>query len=180
MLSLESFLNPTQTSPKPSVPSTTGPDPYFAQQLPPWNREDPPRSKTTTRPTTSSDDEDDNDPVTSNTDRDWDNMFYLAEAARLESDGHVGPHEKEAEPSLLPPKRSIGEGPNVAEGSRKRRRKSKFPTEDEFAEIKRNLPLERGDFVHQFADCITLGFCSVEKAREMYNLQVLTTDIAIR
>lgn len=107
--------------------------------------------------------------MTNNTHRDWDNMFYLAEAARLEQDGHVGPGEKTAEPSLLPTAFAKRRLTNTSDGTGQKRKRSKLVTTDvDFSEVKRNLPLQRGDFVRHFKDPIELGFCDESTARESY------------
>ena len=104
--------------------------------------------------------------------RDWDNMFYLAEAARLEQDGHLAPGDDSLDPSL----RSTGQSQDVSSrsestGPASKRRKSNNPAlEDEFAELKRHLPLQRGDHVSRFKDCIDLGFCDVATARRMFDV----------
>lgn len=120
----------------------------------------------------SDDDDEDEDPMTNNTHRDWDNMFYLAEAARLEQDGHVGPGEKEAEPSLLAPALGKRRMTNTSESSNQRRKRSKMTADLDFAEVKRNLPLQRGDFVRNFQDCIELGYCDEATARDSFRSYV--------
>ena len=161
------------------------------QQPPPTSDKPPPDPP-------SEEDEDDTDPNTNNTMRDWDNMFYLAEAARLEADGHAIPAEKgeEGTPGLGKRMREDGRfeytkrrrselsstrsGTQGGKGKGVKVVKGQDPIgdveadegeeEDEFAEIKRNLPLQRGDLVHRFKDCVGMGFCDEDKARQMYNL----------
>jgi hypothetical protein len=170
MFALQTLFNPNQPS---SGPSNTPQTPITH----PWQQFTVPQIPTPTQPALpskppsahSDDEEDEIDPMTSNTHREWDNMFYLAEAARLEQDGNVGPGEKEAQPSLLPPggpKRRLT-NPSDGSGSRKRK-KGRAGADDDFSEVKRNLPLQRGDFVHHFQDCIELGFCDEATARESY------------
>lgn len=173
MLHMESFINPSQPMSS-GIPTPASIDPFFArppQPTPPWPPLAPPKPPSPVRPSSdpSSDDEDP-DPITNNTMRDWDNMFYLAEAARLEADGHVAPREQETDRSLISGKRS-GTAEGMTGSETKRRRKSR-PTQDddEFAEIKRNLPLQRGDLIHRWKDCVGLGYCDEEKAKQMYNL----------
>jgi hypothetical protein len=128
-----------------------------------------------------SEDEDDADPLNVSAMGAWDNMFSLAEAARLEQDGQAvklpdaGDSDSPLVNSSMPTTGAShpfdyhtgdtpGQGP-----SRKKRKASKL-SKDDFAELKRNLPLQRGDHVNHFRDCIEEGFCTVEKAREMYQL----------
>lgn len=148
----------------------------------------------------SEEDEDDTDPNSNNTMRDMDNMFYLAEAARLEADGLAATPEDGSDPAQSLGKRLREDG-RMEVVKIKRRRSELSSTrsggqggggkgvkhvkgqdpigdvvadegedEDEFAEIKRNLPLTRGDLVHRFKDCVGMGFCDVDKARQMYNM----------
>ena len=132
--------------------------------------------------------------------RDMDNMFYLAEAARLEADGlnvasddglestqRLGKRIREdGRMEVVKLKRRRSElsstrsGGNGGAGKGIKHVKGQDPIgdvvadegedEDEFAEIKRNLPLERGDLVHRFKDCVGMGFCDEEMARKMYSM----------
>lgn len=107
-----------------------------------------------------SDDEDDEDPLTGTVIGPWDNMFSLAEAARLTQDGHVTRDE------------SFASGSRAVDGDQPRRKRRKTKdgmSGDELLEMKRALPLQRGSHVHAFQDPVELGMCSLEKAKELYD-----------
>ena len=114
-------------------------------------------------------------------------MFSLAEAARLEQDGHLVQDTIQIDPALPstnpqtndetthPFDFSTGDA-LISEPAKKKRRTS-TTSSDKYPELTR---FQRGDHVHHFPDCIELGYCSVEKARQMYDLQVSILFISNR
>ena len=110
-----------------------------------------------------SEDEDDSDPLTASANGPWDNMFSLAEAARLKQDGHVLRRPKY-------PKSVYQDGSGADQPSRKRKKIQPGMSDDEHPEIKRTLPMQRGNQVHAYKDVIDLGICSAEEGRELFNL----------
>lgn len=94
-------------------------------------------------------------------------MFSLAEAARLKQDGH-----------LLRESTSKSHPFEFDDGPRRKKRKGGTTgmSDDEFLEMKRALPMQKGNQVHAFKDVVEMGICTVEKARELYDLYVLSAS----
>ncbi len=95
----------------------------------------------------------------------WDNMFSLAEAARLKQDGHLV-----REPKTHSFDFATDDTPGGPRKKRKRNNTRTGMSEDEFLEMKRALPMQRGNQVHAFKDAIELGICSLDKGRELFDL----------
>ena len=171
MLSMDSFINPSQSISS-GMPTPAPLDPFYSrsQATPSWPPLVPIKPPTPPKPPSDPSDDEDPDPITNNTMRDWDNMFYLAEAARLEADGHVVPGDIKPEGSLSSGKRPAGSETGTGPEAKRRRQSKAADDEDEFAEIKRNLPLQRGELLHRWKDCVGLGYCDTEKAKQMYTL----------
>jgi hypothetical protein len=93
-------------------------------------------------------------------------MFHLAEAARLEQDGHVETDVRN--PSRVGPLEYNGKEAPPRPAKRARIKGTK--EEEQFAELKKTLPIEKGDHVHSFKDAVELGYCTLEKARDCYDL----------
>lgn len=90
----------------------------------------------------------------------WDNMFSLAEAARLKQDGHAKHdpnHPFDFTTGQTKKKRRLTKG--AAKGE-----------EESFLEMKRNLPLQRGNHSHGYQDPIELGWCTLEQGRHAFDL----------
>ena len=113
-----------------------------------------------------SDDEDELDPLAASAIGPWDNMFSLAEAARLKQDGHLL-REQKTLPFDYPP----ADGADTTK-RRKRRKTQAGMSDDELLEMKRALPMLRGNQEHAFKDAIEMGICSLEKGRELYDMYV--------
>ncbi|CAD6573450.1 MAG: hypothetical protein TREMPRED_000828 [Tremellales sp. Tagirdzhanova-0007] len=132
------------TTPQTAIPSSPKRDPHLSSAA-------------------GSEDEDDSDPLTASANGPWDNMFSLAEAARLKQDGHVLRRPKY-------PKSVYQDGSGADQPSRKRKKIQPGMSDDEHPEIKRTLPMQRGNQVHAYKDVIDLGICSAEEGRELFNL----------
>lgn len=130
----------------------------------------------------SADDDEQVDPLASGMVGPWDNMLSLAEAARLKQDGHFHVRGRAASRSESVSERKDAAGGvkfdyGESEVARKAKRRRTIDVQggnsletDDFAEIKRSLPLRKGDQRQFFKDPIELGFCTEAKAREMCKL----------
>lgn len=106
----------------------------------------------------------------------YNNMLNLAEAARLEADGqphqvsradHSNGDQRHTEDGKRTSKRPAAHHPfdfTVDGGPHKRPRRA----DDSI--LRRALPIQRGNLVHQFQNPIELGFCSSKKAKEVFDL----------
>lgn len=179
LLSLESIFDPnvnTQPNPSPQRRFSPNTEVLYSRPLPgsssvpSWIKVPSPARDTLPSSAQASDDEDENDPLTASAMGPWDNMFSLAEAARLKQDGHLV-RENKGHPFDF----AIGDHEDAGTGARKLRKKRKRKaqtgmSDDEFLEMKRALPMRKGNQVHAFKDVIELGICSLEKGKELYEL----------
>lgn len=158
-----------QQPPQPQLPAHAPPS--FVAPAPPGPRHvaarwDPPAENASTAP--GSDDEDE-DPLNSNQlNAPFDNMLSLAEAARLKADGHMTDQPKPRSPVKRPPSHIPFDFGSPGHPNKKRR------STRQGAELELGLempyPVERGDKLHAFPDVVDLGYCSVEKGKQMVDL----------
>ncbi|ORY32276.1 hypothetical protein BCR39DRAFT_45188 [Naematelia encephala] len=164
----------TSVIPAETIRSTPAPLPTPVSSLKPPSS---PQLRTADSSAHATDDEDDAEPLQSSSIGPWDNMFSLAEAARLSQDGQ--------NPALVKgDRRRTGEGSDeknhpfdftTGDSPRhgRKRRRTKGPggaAADELAELKKALPLERGSHIHTFQDPIELGYCTLEKGKQLFDL----------
>lgn len=182
---------PPPAQPPPGPTSRWGPvlpqqPPQAQSQAPPQRPDSAPRSQSRARPKRKdkdkdrdSDSEDEDVPLGP-----WDNMYYLAEAARLKADPGHPTHGAALSPTSSPVVlrgTDFGDTQPVPDAAGKKRKrhgsgKGKVRWEQkELEDLKRKLPVVRGregeeGGDQEVFDPIVLGFCSEEEGRRLYNV----------